>query len=151
MIRVWRQTYYFILIFVIKMPPMDICEVEKIEDPEIKKIVLDAYNSTDDKDEQLRIIEEKFMELEKKSFQTDPFKSWITKKGIIVILLMNLGWIFLTYFTAEKIFIAYPENIRSIPFILAICFVLLVPIITTILLAYGYKTYREWTKHNVIR
>lgn len=66
---------------------------------------MDAYNSTDDEDEQLRTIDEKLMELEKKSFQTDPFKPLITKKEILIIMLMNLGWILLTYFTAEKIFI----------------------------------------------
>jgi hypothetical protein len=133
------------------MPLIDKSEIDKIDDPEIKKIVMDASNSTDDEAEQLKIIEEKFMELEKKSFQTDPFKPLISKKGIIIIILMNLGWLLLTYFTAEKIFIGFPEDIGIISFIAALSFVLLFPIITIILLTYGYKKYRDRTKDNVIR
>ena len=71
------------------MSPIDKSEIDKIDDPEIKKIVLDAINETDDENEQSEIIDKKLMELEVqseiKSFKEDPFKPWLTRKAIAII------------------------------------------------------------------
>jgi len=114
--------------------------IEKIDDPELRKIAKEIYGSTDDEEEALRLFLQKLDELSEK--KRDPYAPFIPIRRLLGLIL------FLIIFSSTLLYFGYQQTIIDPTDFTGYGMILLalgLPLFLIIGLTHSYINYRRKT------